>query len=361
MTVMRNLFVLILFFAFSSSNGQKTKDGTIIGVKIYERQTDYGPLFLQWKDLGINTAYVSVDLAYDIGFRTKAKQADVDIYIIFPVFFNAEALKEHPDWYAITQKGEPAKEEWVEFVNPAHKTYRAQRTAFIEKVVSETKPEGVSIDFIRYFAYWEKIYEGRTLESIPDSSFDTISLAAFQADKGIEIPQKLVGVQEKSIWILENHPDSWAEWKCDNIVSMVRNIVASVKAIQPEIRTNLHAVPWRENDFGGAMKRIVGQDLVQLSKLVDFVSPMCYSHMLKRDAQWISTVVKDFKSQIGDTHILPSIQVAKAYLEEPLGVKEFEGIVKAALQDPSKGVVFWSWPHLDKDCSKKAIVKKLVN
>ncbi len=110
---MRNLFVLILFFAFSSSNGQKTKDGTIIGVKIYEQQTDYGPLFLQWKDLGINTAYVSVDLAYDIGFRTKAKQAGVDIYIIFPVFFNAEALKKHPDWYAITQKGALAKEEWV--------------------------------------------------------------------------------------------------------------------------------------------------------------------------------------------------------------------------------------------------------
>ncbi len=151
-----------------------------------------------------------------------------------------------------SKKGTPAKEEWVEFVNPAHKIYRAQRTAFIEKVVSETKPEGVSIDFIRYFAFWEKIYEGRTLESIPDSSFDTISLAAFQADKGLEIPQKLVSVQEKSVWILENHPDSWAEWKCDNIVSMVRNIVASVKAIQPGIRTNLHAVPWRENDFGGA-------------------------------------------------------------------------------------------------------------
>lgn len=358
---MRNLFVLILFFAFSFSNGQKTKDGTIIGVKIYERQTDYGSLFLQWKDLGINTAYVSVDLAYDFGFRTKARQADVDIYIIFPIFFNAEALKEHPDWYAITQKGVPAKEEWVEFVNPAHKAYRAQRTAFIEKVVSETKPEGVSIDFIRYFAYWEKIYKGRTLESIPDSSFDSISLAAFQADKGVEIPQRLVSVQEKSVWILENHSDSWAEWKCDNIVSMVRDIVASVKAIQPRIRTNLHAVPWRENDFGGAMKRIAAQDLAQLSKLVDFVSPMCYSHMLKRDAPWVSNVVKDLKGQIGDTHILPSIQVAKAYLEEPLGDKEFESIVKAALQDPSKGVVFWSWPHLDKDPLKKAIVKKLVN
>ena len=95
---MRNIFVLILFFVFSSSNGQKTNDGTIIGVKIYERQTDYGSLFLQWKDLGINTAYVSVDLAYDIGFRTKAKQADVDIYIIFPVFFDAEDNGGIEDW-----------------------------------------------------------------------------------------------------------------------------------------------------------------------------------------------------------------------------------------------------------------------
>ncbi len=360
---MKKSCILLFLFVYSFSTAQTKidKKDAIIGVKIYEQQADYGPLFREWKILGINTAYVSVTLAYDQQFRTMAKENQVDVYIIFPVFFNSEALKNHPEWYAITQEGSIAKEEWVEFVNPSNEAYRVQCTSLIEKVVRETKPVGVSIDFIRYFAYWEKIYEGRTLESIPDSSFDTISLAAFQADKEIRIPQILLSVQEKSTWILQKHAEDWIEWKCDNIVSMVKNIVTTVKAIQPGIRTNLHAVPWRKNDFGGAIKRIVGQDLTRLSKLVDYVSPMCYSHMLKRDAEWVSSVIKEFKGQIGDTHILPSIQVAKAYLEEPFGDEEFECVVKAALESPSKGVVFWSWPHLDKDPSKKEIVKRLAN
>ncbi len=349
--------------AFSILNGQNKseREGVIIGVKIYEQRSDYKQLFSEWKDLGINTAYVSVDLAYDMLFREEALENEVDVYIVFPVFFNPEVLKERPDWYAITQYGAKAKEEWVAFVSPSNKEYCVQRAAFVQKVVRDTEPDGISIDFIRYFAYWEKIYEGRTLESIPDSSFDSMSLAFFQAEQGIKIPKNLLTVVQKSEWILENYRDSWVDWKCSNIVSMVKNIVTSVKDIQPEIRTNLHVVPWRENDFEGAIKKIVGQDLSQLSKYVDFISPMCYSHMLKRDAEWVSSVVNDFNDQTVGTSILPSIQVQEAYLENVLDEKEFTENLKAALQSPSKGVVFWSWAHLEKNPTKKEIIKKWVN
>jgi uncharacterized lipoprotein YddW (UPF0748 family) len=353
-------FLLTLFFLYGCKEGDKIKDGPLIGVKIYDTQNNYDNLFKEWNDIGINTAYVSVALAYDIAFRKLAQEKNVDIFIILPIFFNPEALKEHPEWYAIDQDGMQAIDEWVMFANPANKDYRAQRIAYINKVVSDTKPNGISIDFIRYFAYWEKIHSGRTLESIPDTSFDSLSLAHFQNERTIEIPDTLQTVTEKSDWILKKHRESWTEWKVTNITSMVHEIVSSAKSVQPDLLTNLHLVPWREDDFGGANKKIVGQDAMQLSKYVDFISPMCYSHMLKRNSKWVASIVHDLHGKAGETAILPSIQVKEAYLKNILSEKEFEENLKAALAPPSKGVIFWSWAHLEQDSSKKNIIKKII-
>ncbi len=336
------------------------KNTTIVGVKIYEQQENYQSMFQEWHEMGINTAFISVELAYDDDFRKLALENEVQVFIILPIFFDAKVLEEHPDWYAVTQHGDQAKEEWVEFVSPSNEVYRTQKIDYIQKVVQDTRPDGISLDFIRYFAYWEKIHDGRALASIPNTSFDSTSLAAFQAEKGVGIPDTLKTISAKASWILENHQESWTNWKCDNIVSMVNNIVEAAKAIQPNLLINLHAVPWRENDFEGAIKKIVGQDFKRLAGMTDFISPMCYSHMLKQDANWVSSVVKDIQRQTGEVDLLPSIQVKEAYLDRELSEEEFEENLKAALKPPSKGVVFWSWAHLEQDPGKKTIISKWV-
>lgn len=116
-------------------------------------------------------------------------------------------------------------------------------------MVQDTKPNGISLDFIRYFAYWEKIHDGRSLASIPNTSFDSASLTAFQIDENIEIPVELPNTASKATWVLANHSELWTQWKCRQILSMVKDIVSTAKAIQPELLINLHADPWRENDF----------------------------------------------------------------------------------------------------------------
>jgi len=57
-----------------------------MGVKIYEEQENYEQLFLDWSDMGINTAFISVALAYDEAFRKLALEHDVTIFIILPIF-----------------------------------------------------------------------------------------------------------------------------------------------------------------------------------------------------------------------------------------------------------------------------------
>jgi hypothetical protein len=142
---------------------------------------------------------------------------------------------------------------------------------------------------------------------------------------------------------------------------MVQDIVRRVREVRPGIRVNVHAVPWREADFGGGLRKIVAQDLTAISKVTDYVSPMCYSAMLQREPAWISSVVAEFGAT-ARCPIIPSIQVKESYPgDRPLGAADFEACLRAALQPPSAGVVFWSWDLIKKARESKLVIKRTFN
>jgi hypothetical protein len=114
------------------------------------------------------------------------------------------------------------------------------------------------------------------------------------------------------------------------------------------LKINIHAVPWGDSDFGGANLKVAAQDLKKIAPYADLISPMCYSQMVKRDADWISAVVAEMDGKAPGM-ILPSIQVYPYYIEDPFSADDFRKCVNAALQEPSRGVVFFSWPLFEKD------------
>jgi hypothetical protein len=352
------LCVFFLYCSDKSENVKKTSD-FMIGVKIYEYQGNLEKLFKEWISLRINTAFVSEALLSNREFRDLAKKNSIKIFVIFPVFYDSDSLKRNPDLYAITDKGEIAKEEWVEFVCPTREEFRTQKITDIKRIVQEFSPDGISIDFIRYFVFWEKVYPDRTLNSIPNTCFDSHCLNAFEQKTGILIPQELTATAQKADWIKTNALPEWVEWKCSVITRMVKDITEAAKAIKPDIMTNVHAVPWRANDFGGAARIVTGQDLTAISPYVDFISPMCYSHMVKRPPSWISTVVNDMSGRT-QSKILPSIQVKEAYLTDTISINEFKNALIEALKAPSEGVIFWSWDALEKDPQKKDVIRNLI-
>jgi uncharacterized lipoprotein YddW (UPF0748 family) len=222
-------------------------------------------------------------------------------------------------------------------------------------LIRDLDPDGISLDFIRYFIFWEMVCPERTLDSIADSCFDQSCLDRFQRETGIKLPENLSGVAEKAHWIISEHRREWTDWKCGVISGVVRSIAETAKAVKPEITINIHTVPWRQKDFGGAIRIIAGQDLAALAARTDMISPMCYWHMLKRTPPWIHEVVEDVFSQ-GGGKVIPSIQVGNAYISEKVSVEEFREALEKALEPPSGGVIFWNWDALDKEPEKKAAV-----
>jgi len=335
------------------------QDGPMVGAKIYEHAGSFPALFEAWRETGINTAFVSPALERNPEFRGLARKNGVATYIIFPVFFDADELAKRPDLFAVTDKGVRAEDSWVKFVCPTRRDFLAKKIEDLKTLVKETDPEGVSLDFIRFFVFWEMVYPDRTPESLANSCFDRSCLESFERETRIRIPGTLAGTPEIARWILATHPREWTEWKCGVIADTVKVLAGEARKIKPGIKINIHTVPWRSDDFGGAIKSVAGQDLARLAPLVDYVSPMCYHHMVKRMPAWVHAVVEDAE-RVSKAAVLPSIQVQEAYIPGPESPAEFKAALVEALKPPSRGVVFWNWAALAGSAEKREAVKAVL-
>ena len=332
----------------------------LIGVKIYDHEGRFEELLEQWRTLGINTAFVSEALAANEGFRKSASAMQVAVFVIAPVFFNPEALTADPDLFAITADGRPARDDWVEFACPSRHAYREQRKEEIVSMVRELRPDGISLDFIRHFVFWEMVHPDTQAASLPNACFCSHCVAGFAAAKRIELPVELATDHERARWILDHHPEAWAEWKVELITTLFDEIVERVRAVDPAILINVHLVPWRSDDFDHALRRIAGQDPTGLSMSADFLSPMCYSFMLRRPYGWVHSVVESLAAE-SSAPILPSIQVSAAYREDSeFSAEEFWLAMQSALEPPSRGVIFWSWEALAKEPEKMEIIREAL-
>jgi hypothetical protein len=332
----------------------------MVGVKIYAHEGGFDDLFAEWATLGINTAFISETLASDPTFRDLADSRGIDTFLIAPVFFDPAALAEDPDLFAITAEGARARDDWVQFVCPSRRGYRERRVGEISELVRRLRPEGLSLDFIRHFVFWEMVHPETSAESLPNTCFCPHCLASFGTETGIRPPAGLTSTREMAAWILVHHETQWTEWKVRLITSMAQEIVQRARSVDPELRVNLHAVPWRGQDYAGAIRRVAGQDFASLSAFADYLSPMAYSFMLRRPPEWIHSVVRDLSASSA-VKIVPSIQVRESYREdERFDAEEFTRCLSGALKPPSQGVVFWSWEALPQEPEKRRAIRRLL-
>lgn len=315
---------------------------------------------MQWREMGFDTIFPYPAMAENPGMKRLAAEFGIKIFLTVPVYHAPEWLKTNQNLYARRADGTRASEEWLEFVCPSRAEYLARRMEEIENLMETTQPDGISLDFIRFFVFWEKVYPDTAFSSLPDTCFDAACLRDFSNATGIKPPGDLDTEEKRSSWVYREHQSEWIEWKCGVIAKTVKAVSNRIKKKKPDIKLNLHAVPWRSDDFDGAIKRIAGQDIGRMTAFADYVSPMCYSHMLKREPEWINSVVKDMAGKT-DKSVIPCVQAGNMYIAEELTPAYFEASLWEASRRPSSGIIIWSWKALDKSPPKKDITKRFLS
>ena len=331
----------------------------VVGIKIYEHPGPFEPLVREWRGLGVNTVFAGEALAADQDFRALLRANAIALFVIYPVFQSPETLAERPGLAALTSDGRPARDEWVEFVCPSRDDFLREKAGHLRELVAACDPDAVSLDFMRFFVFWEKVYPARSPASLPQTCFCPVCLERFSRETGLAVPDGLEAGAEVARWILETHADEWTDWKCGVIARAAGTLAAAARLAKPEVLINIHTVPWRKDDFGAAARAVAGQDAARLAGVADVLSPMAYHHMVLRTPDWVREVVSDLSSRTG-APVLPSIQVAEAYIDEPLTAEEFRAAFEAALRPPSRGVVLWSWDALDGSPGKKAVFRSVA-
>jgi hypothetical protein len=277
-------------------------------------------------------------------FRKLLADAGMQFFITAPVFCDPEAVKKDPGLMGFGSLGNPSKAEgadWLAFVCPTRQSYRKARIAAIARQLRELRPDGLSLDFIRYFIYWEKVAPGRTGDSLEKFCFCDHCLRLMTSELGLQFPAELKTRQAKAAWVLANHREKWTEWKCEKVTSMVRDTVAAAHEAIPGLRISLHGVPWLEHEYDDGRRVVAGQDLKKLAPYVDVFGPMGYFQMLQREPEWVHSVVVDYQRATGKL-VLPAVQAVE-------DADAFRRHLRAGLDPPSAGINVFSWERLARD------------
>jgi len=292
--------------------------------------------------------------------RQLLRENDIAFFLNVSVFHAPDEVAKDKTLLATDEKGsaEPL-DTWQKIVCPTRKEFRTNKIKQIIEEVKKLSPDGVSLDFIRFPVYWEMVKPEQTLLQMRKFCFCRRCLGQFYNQMQISIPQSLTETSEQAGWILKNHRQDWEQWKCGVITSMVKQIRDKVRRIKPDILIDIHAVPWRLEDFDGGIKLVVGQDFKQLAPYVDVFSPMCYHHMLWRKPEWIHSVVAEI-SELTQKSVWPCIQVKQCYRQALLSQAEYKKAILEALKPPSGGMSVFHWGYLKEDEDKRSIFKSLT-
>ena len=313
----------------------------------------------------VNQLLIFPEQVHRDGAPEVLNNSGIDLWLIAPVFYNDENAYNsanelilpsgrNPNW-AICDDGKVAHDEdWLTMVCPNDLEYLEYRLEYIKAAMRKCNFTGVSLDFMRYFVFWEKTRPHTDTETLRNACFCDACIDDFAATENISIAGN--NTVEKATFIKERYFRQWTAYKCKKIDKTVEYILAGLREEFPDLKSNIHAVPWSNEEFNGAIRSIAGQDFALLSKRLDQISTMTYNRMLERPAQWINDIVSDIVGVVdGRVPIVPTIEGATS---DSVTDRDFEEALINAIKPPSAGVVIWQFERLTEERIK--IVEKVL-
>jgi len=274
---------------------------------------------------------------------------DGDIFVEVRVFAGKDNLEKFPDAQPVESAGKDVVKDWHNALCPTHGELRKE---VLDKIgmAAEMGIDGIWLDFIRYPTKWEG-----SEPVLLDTCYCARCVSKFEGGLGEKVSGS--NLEETAQNICDRYYLEWLNFKEEQITSFVKEAKKVIDSSNRKIKLGFFAVPWEEQEYGDAIKRIIGQDFESLSKIVGVLSPMLYHRMCGKPVEWVKKKVEYFW-QYG-TPLLPLVQTENR--EGELKAEEFKSALQYAVQEPSQGVCIFFLDDLVKQPEKYEVARELFS
>ncbi len=362
---MKTLLIVVCLFFPTLSPAAGRRPRVVLGAKVYRAARDPKELVGFAKSLGLNTLFVGDELATSLPFREECQKAGLQYFLIIRIFNDPEAAADDPSMISVDRDGRQGRRDGDVMISPAREDFRRIKRERIRAAIERLQPDGVTLDYFRYFIYWEGVDPRTGPLNFPAFSFDRASVEDFLRATGLRLKPDLSPGTDKvprdlidTIW--NQHREAWYRWRVERLVEDAQEFTSFIRQQFPKLPIVLHAVPWTRDEFGGAREKIAGQDVRRLAPFFDYVSPMEYSALTRRGPGWVERLNHNLVAEVPAAKLLPSVEVGPDGPKfPPMSLKNYESDLKAALKAPA-GVVLYHLELLLDDPARQDITKRLL-
>jgi hypothetical protein len=299
------------------------------------------------RDINFDSLFLSEEkFESDTLKRIKDLSINSKIYIDVPVFAGKELLDKYPDAIPMKADGETLDIEEYAGLCPTHEGVRKEVLNKIEKLLKENI-DGIWLDFIRYPTKWE----GEE-PKISDTCYCGRCLQKFS--EYLDEPIEGETLEDKYLLIDGAYYFEWLDFKTDQIASFVKEVRDLILASGKKIKLGAFIVPWKDDEYGQAIKRVVAQDFTKMFQHLDVFSPMLYHKMAGRSVDWVKEMVA-YYWETGKP-LLPLVQTEDK--PKVLSDEEFKKALEFATNSPSQSVCVFFIDDLLNKPSKMKILKE---
>ncbi len=306
-------------------------------------------------DLGVNAIFVHRG-SINEELMQQAKEDGIKVYAEFPTLNGKDYVNEHPEAWAINERGEPVEQaSWFMGVCPTEPGFRKFRFDQLRNLLKEYDIDGIWMDYVHWHAQFEE-----PEPILPETCFCENCLSDFSAAKGILLPEG--DTPETAAWILSNHDPEWRDWRCEVIADWAAEMKQIRDELKPGILLGIYHCPWDDEEFGGARRRILGLDYNLLREHVDIFSPMVYHARMGRSPEWVAENIGWFCSRMESERgknpkVWPIVQAYNNPYE--ISASEFETVLNGALVNGVTGVMMFTTSAVAEDDKKLSVLKKV--
>jgi hypothetical protein len=302
-------------------------------------------------EYGINALFVHSG-RIDAALIERCRAEGAAVYAEFGTFRGDYLLEKYPDVVPIGRDGLPIpKTKRFLGACPSAPRLLLEKRAALRNLVRTQPVAGIWLDYLHFHCDFE----------LPDppldqSCFCDRCLARFTSDTGLEPAGRTTA--ERAEWILSREAAAWTKWKCDVIAAFAREARRIVDEERPGTRLGIYSAPWTDDEYGGALRDILGEDLDRLHAVVDVFSPMVYQVKCGRPVAWVGEYTQWLAGRVGALNERRGREVEVWPIVEAEGATgaELAAALRGALDAGATGVMFYSLPHAAASPEKLAAV-----